>query len=35
MKAQTKHFAERVFKCGMKGLEAQIMLNLEGIEYEF
>ena len=35
MKAQTKHFAERVFKCGMKGPEAQIKLNMEEIGYEF
>jgi hypothetical protein len=35
MKAQTKHFAERVFKYGMEGLEAQIMLNMEEIGYEF
>ena len=35
MKVQIKHFAERVFKDWMKGLEAHIMLNLEGIEYEF
>jgi len=34
MKAQTKHFAECVFKDGMKGLEAQIMHNLEGAGYE-
>ena len=31
MKAQTKHFAECVFKCGMKGLEAQSKQNLAGI----
>ena len=35
MKTQTKHFAERVFKDGMKGLEAQIKRNLEEIGYEF
>ena len=34
MKAQTKYFAERVFECGVKGLEAQIMLNLAGLGYE-
>ena len=31
MKAQTKHFVERAFKRGMKGLEAQIMHNLVGV----
>ena len=35
MKVQIKHFAERVFKDGMKGLEAQIKLNMEEIGYEF
>ena len=34
MKAQTKHFAERVFKDRMKGLEVQIILNLVGLGYE-
>ncbi|HZK62021.1 MAG TPA: hypothetical protein VFC41_08075 [Anaerovoracaceae bacterium] len=34
MKAQTKHFAECVFKDGMKGLEAQSKLNLRGLGYE-
>ncbi|MCJ7624964.1 MAG: hypothetical protein MUO76_15795 [Anaerolineaceae bacterium] len=34
MKAQIKHFAERVFKDRMKGLEAQIKQNLAGLGYE-
>ena len=33
MKVQIKHFAERVSKCGMKGLEAQSKLNLRGLGY--
>ena len=33
MKARTKHFAERVSKCGMKGLEAQIIWNFWGLGY--
>jgi len=32
MKVQTKHFAERVFKDGMKGLEVHIMLNSAGFK---
>ena len=31
MKAQTKHFAERVFECGMKGLEAANHVEFGGV----
>lgn len=34
MKAQTKHFAERVFEYGMNRLETQIKNNLAGLGYE-
>ena len=35
MKAQITHFAERVFKDGMKGLEAQSKRNLRGLGCEY
>ena len=34
MKVQIKHFTERVFKGGMKGLEVQSKWNLRGLGYE-
>jgi len=35
MKEQIKRFAERVFECGIKGLEVQIIWNFGGLGYEF